>query len=445
MEAYIIILILLVLLIVFVLWKPSSIRIINLLPRKNAGISKYKGTVLVIPLFGILFIGSLIIFSKTAVTSALKAIELWLGVVFPSIFPFLVASEILNGTSFINAIGIIFEPIMRPLFNVPGCASYLLALGVTSGYPVGAKATSNMRENKRISKRQGERLLAFCNNSSPLFITGAVATGMLKMPGVGPFLLICHIAASVTVGLTFRFLDKTKNTNLKGNTKVSIYKKFTKELLTENNYNIGTLFGNAVVNSMSTILAIGGFIIFFSVTINLLLESGILNITSNIIYYFLRNTKLSKDVITPILSGFIEITTGLQLICSLENISLSLKLILISIVIGWAGLSVHFQVLNVTKNSDLSIKLYLFGKFIQGCIAGLYTYIGIRIINYLPDSYMTVFNTIHESNTVKWQHYFFSSCKYLLIISISLLAIILVSIIILSVKASLQKLHKKSL
>ena len=119
---------------------------------------------------------------------------------------------------------------------------------------------------------------------------------------------------------------------------------------------------------MSTILAIGA-LSFFSVTINLLLESGILNITSNIIYYFLRNTKLSKDVITPILSGFIEITTGLQLICSLENISLSLKLILISIVIGWAGLSVHFQVLNVTKNSDLSIKLYLFGKFIQGCIA----------------------------------------------------------------------------
>ena len=146
MEAYIIILILLVLLIVFVLWKPSSIRIINLLPRKNAGISKYKGTVLVIPLFGILFIGSLIIFSKTAVTSALKAIELWLGVVFPSIFPFLVASEILNGTSFINAIGIIFEPIMRPI-QCAGLCFLPFSVRVTSGYPVGAKATSNMREN----------------------------------------------------------------------------------------------------------------------------------------------------------------------------------------------------------------------------------------------------------------------------------------------------------
>jgi len=68
----------------------------------------------------------LIIFSDTAVKSAGSGLNLWFNVVFPSLFPFFVASEILYRTGFIKAIGILLEPIMRPLFNVPGCGSLLL-------------------------------------------------------------------------------------------------------------------------------------------------------------------------------------------------------------------------------------------------------------------------------------------------------------------------------
>ncbi len=91
---------------------------------------------LFLPLMCITFILMLIIFSHTAVESASKGLHLWLNVVFPSLFPFFVASEILNRTGFIKSVGILLEPIMRPLFNVPGCGSFALAMGVTSGYPV---------------------------------------------------------------------------------------------------------------------------------------------------------------------------------------------------------------------------------------------------------------------------------------------------------------------
>ena len=87
------------------------------------------------PLICIIFIITLILFSKTAVSSALKGINLWLYVVFPSLFPFFVAAEILNRTGFVKAAGIILEPLMRPLFNVPGCGSFAVAMGITSGYP----------------------------------------------------------------------------------------------------------------------------------------------------------------------------------------------------------------------------------------------------------------------------------------------------------------------
>jgi len=42
---------------------------------------------------------------------------------------------------------------MRPLFNVPGCGSFAFAMGITSGYPVGAKITASMREEKLLSKQ----------------------------------------------------------------------------------------------------------------------------------------------------------------------------------------------------------------------------------------------------------------------------------------------------
>jgi len=93
-------------------------------------------------------------------------IFLWFNVVFPSLFPFFVASEILYRTGFIKAIGILLEPIMRP-FNVPGCGSFAFAMGITSGYPVGAKITASMREEKLLSKTESERLLSFTNNSGP--------------------------------------------------------------------------------------------------------------------------------------------------------------------------------------------------------------------------------------------------------------------------------------
>lgn len=90
---------------------------------------------LTLPLVIIAFILFLIIFSDTAVTSAKKGLTLWLNVVFPSLFPFFVASELLGMTGFTKAFGVLLEPIMRPLFNVPGCGSFAFAMGVTSGYP----------------------------------------------------------------------------------------------------------------------------------------------------------------------------------------------------------------------------------------------------------------------------------------------------------------------
>jgi sporulation integral membrane protein YlbJ len=375
---------------------------------------------LLLPLVCILFITGLMLFSGTAVSAASKGIQLWFNVVFPSLFPFFVATEVLNRTSFVKALGVLLEPVMRPLFNVPGCGSFAVAMGITSGYPVGAKITSDMRENKLISKTEGERLLAFTNNSGPLFIVGAVAVGMFNMPKVGIFLLVCHILACLTVGMLFRFYGrKDCAQKQKFSCDRNLLSRCKKELTSGSSIslsNIGGVLGDAVRNSCFMMLNIGGFIIFFSVIINLLMDTGFINSVSNTLYFILSAFGIQKDVITSLISGFFELTTGTNLASKAFDTPIHLRLTAASAIIGWAGLSVHSQVLSIVSKTDISIKPYLFGKFLQGVFAAAYTFMGISIAGPVFNVAEPVFSHSDTLSSYNWYHYFLFSCKVLAVI-----------------------------
>lgn len=51
-------------------------------------------------------------------------------------------------------------------------------MGIISGYPIGAKIVTEFRKNGDCSRAEAERLLAFTNNSGPLFIIGTVGVSM---------------------------------------------------------------------------------------------------------------------------------------------------------------------------------------------------------------------------------------------------------------------------
>lgn len=398
----------------------------------------------VLPIVSLLFVLCLVFFSNTAVNSASRGIQLWLYVVFPSLFPFFVASEILGKTGFVRVIGIMLEPVMRPLFNVPGCASFTFLMGAISGYPVGAKITAEMRKQNMLSRIEAERLLTFSNNSGPLFIIGSVSVGILKMPQLGLFLLLCHIASSITVGLVFRFY-KTKNIPTCSTTikkRSNTFKKLKNEIIqsiSKSALSSGEILKNAIKNSITSILIIGGFIILFSVIIDLLLKIGIIDFISSIFSVILSPMNIDRKIITATIGGFFEITTGTNMAGSAGNIPIIQRLAAISMMLGWAGLSVHSQVLSIISSTDISIKPYLLGKFIHGTIALVFTLAGFKIAGaYLLDS-KPAFSQLLIPQNITWQGYFFTSCKYILFI---LLILIIISISALIINSIAKKLFK---
>ena len=84
---------------------------------------------------------------------------------------------------------------MYPLFRVPGIGSFAYAMSITSGYPMGTKIVSDLRNQNLCSIEEGQRLLALCSTSGPLFVIGAVAVGMFNNLYLGVILIFPIILA----------------------------------------------------------------------------------------------------------------------------------------------------------------------------------------------------------------------------------------------------------
>ena len=309
----------------------------------------------IIKILLILFIFFLIIYSKSNIEAVSNSISLFIEKVFPSLFPFFIATDLLSHTNMLQIFNKLLSPIMKPIFNVSGKGAFPFVMGILSGYPTGAKIVSDFRKRNICTKAECERLLAYTNNSGPLFIVGTVGSSLFFNTEIGYLLFLTHILGMITVGIIFRFY--------KNNTYRS---ENTLEELDINNFS--SIFSDAIFNSFKTLLMIFGFIIIFSIVINILLTSSVFNLIN------------SPWIIGCILST-IEITNGINYLSLIITNNLTINIVLTSFFLGFGGLSVLMQVYSIISKTDLSIKPYICGKLLHGIISSIYT---ILIIFLLP-------------------------------------------------------------
>ena len=321
-------------------------------------LKKYLFTII-----SILFIIFLLIFSENNFLATVTGMNIFITSVFPSLFPFLVATEILYNSNFIN----LFENnskknnIISKIFNVPSKSIIAIILGFISGYPIGAKITSNLKRDKYLTKAEAERLISFTNNSSPIFIISAIGISILGNKPLGLSLLFIDIFSCILVGIIFRFLKYNDKESLDYSQYISLNDNNKLKTIPSNI----DIFLNSIKNSVNTIFQIGGFVIIFSVILSILKSTGILNIIS----YLLSLTGIPENVSQSLIFGFFEITNGLNLISSFSPQNLILSLIIISFLLGFGGISILFQIYSIIHKEHISIKPYLYGKLLHGIIS----------------------------------------------------------------------------
>ncbi len=392
----------------------------------------------ILPLFFVLLAICFVIFSRSNLTAATNGLTLWATCVVPSLFPFFVISNLLSQTKVVSFVGRLLDKLMRPLFNVPGIGGFAFVMGLISGYPVGAKVVSDFREQGLVTKDEGERMLAFTNNSGPLFIISSVGISLFGDTTTGLLLLCTHILACVTVGILlgkfskksdeeFRRRNLLKGTNYKykdSNFKVGYTKTYSinkkedtysnkkynttanartnKQKATSNSNNVtlknlGEVLGNSINSSISTILMIGGFVVIFSVIISILNQTGALTAISKLFYPVLAFLGFDYNFAEPLVSGIIELTNGVNLVSGIHTKMISQNIILCAFLLGFGGFSVLLQVWSIISKTDLSIKKYLIGKFLQGIFAACYTFLALKFIPFINLDVVQTSSTIPQN------------------------------------------------
>lgn len=335
----------------------------------------------ILPCLFLLLAICLFIFSKSNLVAAQNGLILWANNVVPSLFPFFVVTELLSNTNLVFHIGKLFDKIMRPLFNVPGECAFAFIMGFISGYPTGGKIVADLREQGLCTKDEGDRMLAFTNNSGPLFIISCVGISLFGDVKTGFLLLITHILSAITVGIIFGKISAKNNKYSSYLSTKNVHKRPTSNEMRIRD--LGKLLGKSIHNAITTILMIGGFVVTFSVIISILQHSHVLDYFSILLKPILNIFGFDLNFASPVLSGMIELTNGISLVATIPQKAVSSNIILCAFLLGFGGLSVLFQVFSMLSKTDLSMKKYIIGKLLQGTIAAFYTFIAFKFFPFL--------------------------------------------------------------
>jgi sporulation integral membrane protein YlbJ len=302
-----------------------------------------------------------------SVSAANDGINLWIFVVMPSLLPFFIINDMLISLKVPENLSILFSPLAKLLFNTSGYGAYVFIMSIFSGYPAGAKITSDLIRNKKISADEGQKILAFSSTSGPLFIIGVVGASLLKSQAAGYLLLIVHILGAFINGILFRFiLNKSKGYSSKIE-KPTYDKKSTSELLS-----------SAITNSLYTGGLIGGYIILFSVIISLIKQIQFFTIISHLLNNLFFLPIHTANIISYFLQALFEISNGTKIISDIPT-SMELKLVLLSFIIAFSGLSIIGQVSGIISKTKINLNIYIISKISHGIISMALCFISLKL------------------------------------------------------------------
>jgi len=363
---------------------------------------------------------------QETVWAAAAGINLWATVVLPALIPFFIVADLFVNLGLVNFLEVVLEPLMRPLFRLPGSSSLVIVMGFTSGFPVGAVVTRKLLEDRLLNNEEAERLLCFTNNSSPLFIMGAIGIGILANPLAGYILAVSHYLSNLIIGILLRFKAPRKAAQYasgkKNRLREAIEALYTAQQ--KNQSGIGKLMGDAIRNSINNIMAIGGFIVVFSVVSHMLSVWGIL---SQLALWLQKITffNINFPLALGICKGIFEVTLGAKAV-ALSNEPLIIQLISISILMAFCGLSIIAQIMSIMAGIKVNWRFFMLARFIQILLSTAITVIAYYLTLILQ---VPAFIANQYANKILYSYDSWNFSIFLLLLA--LLILIIMSVIVL--------------
>ena len=263
------------------------------------------------------------------------------NILIPSIFPFLVLSVFVVKSGVSKALSRLLDPVTKRLFRLPGSAGATVLIGLTGGYPSGARGIKALLDSGEITQKQARRMLCFTVGAGPAFVISVTGSGLLGSVQTGIILFISQLSAALVLGILVGLFARGEEAPAEARGGASSASMPVSSALVE-----------AASDGASSMISMCSFVILFSALLVILDQSGI------------------SSFLVPVL---LEVTTG-----STAAASAGAGAPFLSFALGWAGLCVDFQIFSMLRSVSFSKAVFLLFRLFHGLLSALFTVIGLH-------------------------------------------------------------------
>ena len=299
---------------------------------------------LTVPILILFF--SMLSFPQTVFTGASYGLVLWFRHVLPTLLPYMILINVLICTPALHWICRITSTFLCPLLGTSYYGTFAVLTGFLCGYPMGAKTTSDLLNVNKISRSEASYLLSFCNNTSPAFILSYVVAQNMKERNLCiPFFLILTftpLMLSFIFRLFYRLPESSRS-----------FPQVTPGSFSNPSESISDSFlDRCILNAFESVTKVGGYMMMFSVLIQLLASV------------------LPNTIFSLLLYSSLEISTGIRLLFS-SALYTTEKIILCTFLTSFGGWCCIAQTYSMISSSQLPILPYITAKLVTALVTSL--------------------------------------------------------------------------
>lgn len=299
---------------------------------------------LTIPILILFF--SMLSFPQTVFTGASYGLVLWFRHVLPTLLPYMILINVLICTPALHWICRITSTFLCPLLGTSYYGTFAVLAGFLCGYPMGAKTTSDLLNVNKISRSEASYLLSFCNNTSPAFILSYVVAQNMKERNLCiPFFLILTFTP-LMLSFIFRLFYRLPESSCS-------FPQVTPGSFSNPSESISDSFlDRCILNAFESVTKVGGYMMMFSVLIQLLASV------------------LPNTIFSLLLYSSLEISTGIRLLAS-SALYTAEKIILCAALTSFGGWCCIAQTYSMISGSKLPILPYIAEKLVTALVTSL--------------------------------------------------------------------------
>lgn len=188
----------------------------------------------------------------------------------------------------------------------------------------------------------------------------------MQQPVLGLIIAIVHWASAMLTALLLHFLDRTypeleplRTIKRTSTSRQAFHHRIMDEMENVHRQDgrpFGRLLGESVSSAVQTLMMVGGYMMIFSVIIQVM------------------RIAVPHELSKYILNGLLEVNLAAYTLGSATFTSPIFQAAILNSAIAWSGISAHLQVHSLIKETDLRFSRFLLSRFLHAATAFLLTY-----------------------------------------------------------------------